>query len=88
MFMIPGAWAICFAWGRSLDSWLSPLLQPPEIQYPVLELRPYLQNYRATATLRHPVAVGGRDLPTASGPLHGSLAAVSRCEPTLAGCED
>jgi glutathione S-transferase len=35
---------------------LSPLLQPPEIQYPVrVELPPYLQNYRATL-LRHPAA--------------------------------
>ena len=33
---------------------LSPLLQPPEIQYPVrVELPPYLQDYRATL-LRHP----------------------------------
>ena len=55
MSMIPGAWAICFAWGRSLDSWLSPLLQPPEIQYPVrVEMPPYLQNYRVT--LQHPAA--------------------------------
>jgi hypothetical protein len=35
---------------------LSPLLQPPEIQYPVrVELPLYLQNYRATV-LRHPAA--------------------------------
>jgi len=35
---------------------LSPLLQPPEIQYPVrVELPLYLQNYRATL-LRHPAA--------------------------------
>jgi glutathione S-transferase len=35
---------------------LSPLLQPPEIQYPVqVELPPYLQDYRATV-LRHPAA--------------------------------
>jgi glutathione S-transferase len=35
---------------------LSPLLQPPEIQYPVrVELPPYLQDYRATL-LRHPAA--------------------------------
>jgi glutathione S-transferase len=35
---------------------LSPLLQPPEIQYPVrVELPPYLQGYRATL-LRHPAA--------------------------------
>jgi glutathione S-transferase len=35
---------------------LSPLLQPPEIQYPVrVELPPYLQNYRATL-LRHAAA--------------------------------
>jgi glutathione S-transferase len=35
---------------------LSPLLQPPEIQYPVrVELLPYLQNCRATL-LRHPAA--------------------------------
>jgi len=35
---------------------LSPLLQPPEIQYPVrVELPPYLQDYR-TALLRHPAA--------------------------------
>jgi glutathione S-transferase len=35
---------------------LSPLLQPPEIQYPVrVELPSYLQNYRATV-LRHPAA--------------------------------
>jgi glutathione S-transferase len=33
---------------------LSPLLQPPEIQYPLrIELPPYLQEYRATL-LRHP----------------------------------
>jgi glutathione S-transferase len=33
---------------------LSPLLQPPEIQYPLrVELPPYLQEYRATL-LRHP----------------------------------
>ena len=33
---------------------LSPLLQPPEIQYPLrVELPPYLQDYRATL-LRHP----------------------------------
>jgi glutathione S-transferase len=33
---------------------LSPLLQPPEIQYPLrIELPPYLQDYRATL-LRHP----------------------------------
>jgi len=33
---------------------LSPLLQPPEIQYPLrVELPPYLQGYRATL-LRHP----------------------------------
>jgi glutathione S-transferase len=33
---------------------LSPLLQPPEIQYPLrVELPPYLQDYRA-ALLRHP----------------------------------
>jgi glutathione S-transferase len=35
---------------------LSPLLQPPEIQYPVrVELPPYLQGYRATV-LEHPAA--------------------------------
>ena len=35
---------------------LSPLLQPPEIQYPLsVELPPYLQDYRA-ALLRHPAA--------------------------------
>jgi glutathione S-transferase len=35
---------------------LSPLLQPPEIQYPVrVELPPYLQDYRVTL-LRHPAA--------------------------------
>jgi glutathione S-transferase len=35
---------------------LSPLLQPPEIQYPVrVELPSYLQDYRATL-LRHPAA--------------------------------
>jgi len=35
---------------------LSPLLQPPEIQYPVrVELPPYLRDYRATL-LRHPAA--------------------------------
>ena len=35
---------------------LSPLLQPPEIQYPLrVELPPYLQDYRATV-LRHPAA--------------------------------
>jgi glutathione S-transferase len=35
---------------------LSPVLQPPEIQYPVrVELPPYLQDYRATL-LRHPAA--------------------------------
>jgi glutathione S-transferase len=35
---------------------LSPLLQPPEIQYPLrIELPPYLQEYRATV-LRHPAA--------------------------------
>jgi glutathione S-transferase len=35
---------------------LSPLLQPPEIQYPVqVELPPYLQDYSATL-LRHPAA--------------------------------
>jgi glutathione S-transferase len=33
---------------------LSPLLQPPEIQYPLrVELPPYLQGYRATL-LQHP----------------------------------
>ena len=33
---------------------LSPLLQPPEIQYPLrVELPPYLQDYRATL-LQHP----------------------------------
>jgi len=35
---------------------LSPLLQPPGIQYPVrVELPPYLQDYRATV-LQHPAA--------------------------------
>jgi glutathione S-transferase len=35
---------------------LSPLLQPPEIQYPMrVELPPYLQDYRATL-LQHPAA--------------------------------
>ena len=35
---------------------LSPLLQPPEIQYPArVELPPYLQHYRTTL-LRHPAA--------------------------------
>jgi glutathione S-transferase len=35
-------------------SMLSPLLQPPEIQYPLrIELPPYLQDYRATL-LQHP----------------------------------
>ena len=35
---------------------LSPVLQPPEIQYPLrVELPPYLQEYRA-AVLRHPAA--------------------------------
>jgi hypothetical protein len=33
---------------------LSPVLQPPEIQYPLrVELPPYLRDYRATL-LRHP----------------------------------
>jgi glutathione S-transferase len=33
---------------------LGPVLQPPEIQYPLrVELPPYLQDYRA-ALLRHP----------------------------------
>jgi glutathione S-transferase len=36
---------------------LGPLLQPPEIQYPLqVDLPPYLQEYR-TALLRHPAAV-------------------------------
>jgi glutathione S-transferase len=36
---------------------LSPLLQPPEIQYPLgVELPPYLQDYRATL-LQHPATV-------------------------------
>ena len=35
---------------------LGPLLQPPELQYPLqVELPPYLQDYRATL-LRHPAA--------------------------------
>jgi glutathione S-transferase len=35
---------------------LGPLLQPPEIQYPLqVELPPYLQDYRAPL-LRHPAA--------------------------------
>ena len=41
---------------------LSPLLQPPEIQYPLrVELPPYLQEYRATL-LRHPAAQWAPDI--------------------------
>jgi glutathione S-transferase len=57
---------------------LSPLLRPPEIQYPVrVELSQAsaeLQCHAATASDR---AVGGRDLSTASGPLRGTHAAIS-----------
>jgi glutathione S-transferase len=39
---------------RTAAAMLSPLLQPPEIQYPLpVELPPYLQDYRATL-LQHP----------------------------------
>jgi len=39
---------------------LSPVLQPPEIQYPVLvELPPFLQNYRTTGATLSGRAVGG-----------------------------
>lgn len=41
---------------------LSPLAQPPEIQYPLrFELPPYLQEYRA-AVLRHPAAQWALDI--------------------------
>jgi glutathione S-transferase len=41
---------------------LSPLLQPPEIQYPLrVELPPYLQDYRATL-LRHPAMQWAADI--------------------------
>ena len=68
---------------------LSPLLQPPEIQYPVrVELPPYLQNYRATL-LRHPTARWAAEIYR----LHrGHSAEVSRraaeSEPTRAGWKD
>jgi len=46
---------------------LSPLLQPPEIQYPMrVKLPPYLQDYRVTL-LRHPAAQwAAQILPAAS----------------------
>jgi glutathione S-transferase len=41
---------------------LSPLLQPPEIQYPLrVELPPYLQDYRATL-LQHPAMQWAADI--------------------------
>jgi glutathione S-transferase len=54
---------------------LGPLLQPPEIQYPLrVELPPYLQDYRASL-LRHPAMQWAADIYR----LHrGGSAAVSR----------
>ena len=54
---------------------LSPLLQPPEIQYPLrIELPPYLQDYRATL-LQHPATQWAARI---YGLHRGHSAAVSR----------
>jgi glutathione S-transferase len=50
-YLVGDAFTIADLTGAAL---LSPLLQPPEIQYPLsVELPPYLQDYRATL-LQHP----------------------------------